>query len=414
MRGQDMRHRIAPAILACGGSLVVPLALGACRNVAASEGPAAEIAVTVEEASVADVEETTDLVARLVSRKSIVVQPRTQAHVRRILVGPGQRVVAGTPLLELDADQQRAELSSANATRAVAAADVTRMEAQLTSLVAQRAAAEARTKLAANELDRARSLRGSGSIAENTLDEAERAERVERSGLASLDAQIEAQRAALAGGKRSVEQASANAVERKVEVGYGTLAAPFDGIVGDVPVKVGELVTPATRLTTLDDPSALEAYVDVPATRASELSDETAVRISDGAGREVVDGRPFFVAPRADEETQTVLAKVAFDNSRGVFRSGQFGRARVVWRRAPYPIVPVSAVRSITAKSFLFVVENEGGASVAHQRSVTLGPPLGDRVPVLSGVKRGERVVVSGAGRLNDGARVNLGAKPGA
>ena len=59
--------------------------------------------------------------------------------------------------------------------------------------------------------------------------------------------------------------------QQQVELHYYKVAAPMDGIVGDIPVRIGDRVAVTTLLTTVDEPGALEVYIYVPADRAQRL-----------------------------------------------------------------------------------------------------------------------------------------------
>ena len=107
-----------------------------------------------------------------------------------------------------------------------------------------------------------------------------------------------------------------------------------------------------------------------------------------------------------DDQTQSVLVKGIVRNSDGRLRSSQFVRARIVWKTAEGLVVPVTAVVRINGQFFAFVAEDGGGKLVARQRAIKVGPITGDAYPVLDGIKPGERIVVSGAQKLADGAPI--------
>ena len=82
-------------------------------------------------------------------------------------------------------------------------------------------------------------------------------------------------------------------------------------------------------------------------------------------------------------------------------------RARVVWRSAPGLTIPLVAVTRINGRFFAFVAEaGEGGATVARQRPVELGPLVGNDYVVTEGLSAGEQLIVSGMQKIGDGAPV--------
>ena len=140
------------------------------------------------------------------------------------------------------------------------------------------------------------------------------------------------------------------------------MVAPVGGTVGDIPVRVGDLVTTQTLLTTLDDNTTLEAYIDVPTERAATLKLGTLVEIVDAASEVVAPSEVSFVSPRADPATQMVLVKASVDNRAGRLRAAQFVRVRIVWRQYEGPTVPVLAVQRRAGQAFVWVVSEKDGA----------------------------------------------------
>jgi hypothetical protein len=108
--------------------------------------------------------------------------------------------------------------------------------------------------------------------------------------------------------------------------------------------------------------------------------------------------------------TQSVLAKAWLEEPHGL-RTEQFVRTQVVWTEAPSLTVPFVAVNRINGQYFAFVAESgEGGQTVARQRAVDLGAVVGNDYVVRSGLKPGEKLIVSGVQKIADGAPVTIGA----
>jgi RND family efflux transporter MFP subunit len=177
----------------------------------------------------------------------------------------------------------------------------------------------------------------------------------------------------------------------------------MDGIVGDIPVHVGDRVSVSTLLTTVDEPGALEAYIYVPVDRSKSLKLGLPVKLL------AVDEKPLaqtsitFISPQVDMETQTVLAKAAVPNTGGKLRIAQQVRAQVTWGSREGPVVPVLSVVRINGQYFVFVASPESNGTFARQRVLKLGEPLVNNYPVVGGLKAGEHVIVSGTQFLQDG-----------
>src|SRR5262249_53275915 len=156
------------------------------------------------------------------------------------------------------------------------------------------------------------------------------------------------------------------------------------GIVGDVPVRVGNVVTPQTVLTTIDQNDTLELQVDVPVERAAALKMGLPIRIlsSDGS-QELARTTANFISPHVDDQTQSILVKGAVSNPGGAMRPAQYVRARIVWKTLEALVVPVTAVLRINGQFFAFVAEEAGGKLVAKQRPISVGPIAGQNYPIL-------------------------------
>jgi RND family efflux transporter MFP subunit len=338
--------------------------LGCGGKSAGNEG-AGGTPVKIQVAQDASVDDSTDYVATLKSRDSAAIMPQVEGQITEILVRAGERVAAGKPLMQIDPAKQQATVKGQQDIRA----------SKLANLAYAR-----------QQYERVNGLVSAGVVSQQELDQAK----------AALDA-----------AQADVQAVEAQVREQQVELHYYSVKAPHAGIVGDIPVRVGDRVTVSTLLTTVDKPGGLEAYVSVPVERGPQLRIGMPVRIVDSTGAIVADSRVTFISPQVDGETQTVLVKARVDNSKGALRPAQFARARVVWGTRTGPVIPVLAVSRISGQSFAFVAEDEKGALVARQRPLRLGEIVGNDYVVLDGIKAGDRVIVSGTQFLRDGAPVS-------
>lgn len=370
-----MRSTMTRSLSSCSIRRLVHLAVAAallsgaaaCRGGEAAPTPPAgpppapvQLA-TIEQVPVA---ETTEYVATLRAIRSTSVKPQVEGHVRRIFVASGDRVAAGTPLVLIDPDRQRAAVESAEAAMAARRADL---------------------DYARQQLARMQDLFAQRVVSRAELDQAETAVKTAEAALEAASAQLRA---------------------GQVQLQYYQVVAPTAGIVGDIPVRVGDRATPDTVLTTVDSNDRLEVYIPVPGERASALKTGLPVQVLGDDGALLAEVAVTFVSPRVDPDTQTVLAKAMVGNPGGRLRSNQFVRARITWATRPGLVVPVLAVLRLNGQPFVFVAEEQQGRLVARQRAVRLGPITGDRYTVVDGLAAGDRVVVSGVQRLGDGAPI--------
>jgi len=309
------------------------------------------------------VDDSSQYLATLKSRASAAIKPEVEGRITRIFVRSGEQVAAETSLMQIDPAKQQATLKSQEDTRA----------ARLAAL-----------EYAKQQYERVTRLSAEGVASQQDLDQATSALNAADAELKALDAQVR---------------------EQQVQLHYYRVAAPTAGVVGDIPVRVGDRVTVDTVLTTLDQPSALEAYVSVPVERAAQLRLGLPLEILDSAGELIARTTITFVSPQVEDDTQTILVKGRVEGVAGL-RPEQFIRARVVWQTHDGPVVPVLAVSRISGQYFAFVAEGKDGSLVARQRPLRLGQIVGGDYVVLEGIKPGERVIVSGVQFLVDGAPV--------
>ncbi len=268
----------------------------------------------------------------------------------------------------------------------------------MSSQEAARAAQEANKKYAQISLERAKKLLDAGVISKAEYDNAQTTYDAADAQLRAMEEQVRTQ---------------------KVELKYYQVSAPMDGIVGDIPVHVGDRVSVATLLTTVDEPGALEAYIYVPVDRSRELKLGLPVRLVDENQKPLAETSVTFISPQVDTETQTVLAKALVANAAVKLRIAQQVRAQVRWSVHTGPVVPILSVVRINGQFFAFVASKESNGTFARQKVLKVGEPLGNDYPVLSGLQGGEHVITSGTQFMQDGmpvmeqapAAANAGAK---
>src|SRR5207244_2677044 len=115
---------------------------------------------------------------------------------------------------------------------------------------------------------------------------------------------------ALQTAEANLKALQAQVEQQQVQLRYFTVAAPTAGIVGDIPVRVGNVVTSQTVLTTIDQNETLEVHIDVPIERAAALKRGLPIAIVSGDGsQELARTTVSFISPHVDDQTQSVLVK---------------------------------------------------------------------------------------------------------
>ena len=338
----------------------ITLAASACgESQPKTAPPPAQVDVTtLAQGTVVDA---TEYLATLRSRTAATIQPQVDGAVTAILVQPGETVEANQPLVRIDPGRQPAAVAAAQATRAAQAAQL---------------------QLDEENLRRVQKLVADGALARQELDNATAAVTAARAQVAASGAQI---------------------TSNQVQLRFYQVVAPARGTVGDIPVRVGDRVTPQTMLTTVTDNSVLEANVSVPVDRARDISQATTrIDLTDDAGHVIGRGTVKFVSAQVNPDTQSVLVKADIDNANDHLRADQVVRARVVWGEHPGLHVPALAVTRVGGQSFVYVDDH----GVAKQRPVQLGDLVDNQYVVLGGVAAGDHVVTSNLQKLRDGAPI--------
>ena len=190
---------------------------------------------------------------------------------------------------------------------------------------------------------------------------------------------------------------------------YYTIRAPFDGVVGDIPVHLGDYaspVNPSPLLTTVDENKDLEAYIYIPTERSGEVRNGLEVDLADDSGNVLEKTKIDFVSSQVDSTLQGVLVKAPVHSTSEILRNAQMVKARVIWNTKPMAVVPVLAVMRQGGQSFVFVAQQRNGHIMAVQTAVTLGDTVGNVYSILSGLNVGDRVIVSGTQFLVNGMPV--------
>lgn len=288
--------------------------------------------------------------------RQTVLAAQVPGAVVALNVKAGDRVKAGQVLVRLDA-------------RAA--------EQQAGAAAAQVQAARAAQEEATRELERQKQLHEKQYISRAALD---RAEAQYKSAHAQAAAQLAAAGAA------------------RTESGFYTVKAPYDGIVSEVAVVLGDLAMPGRPLLTLYDPAALRVTAAVPQS-AAPRPDSAPLAELPGAGAGGVPARivpvRWQLLPAVDPATHTVQLRL--DLPAGTLAApGLFARAWLpaAGAKATGPqrlSVPAQAVVRRAELTGVYVIGADGKPLL---RQVRLGPQSGDRVEVLAGLAEGERVAL--------------------
>jgi len=279
---------------------------------------------------------------------SIELRPEVDGRLVEIMVREGSLVNTGAPLFKVD-------------------------DAELKSQVTR---AEAERDLARQALDRTRGLLAEKAAAAADL---ERAEAQMRSTQAALEL-------------------------LQVRLDRTTVRAPFGGVAGARMVSVGDYVTTATKLISLQTVNPQRASFQVPERYSERLREGQKVRFQVAAlpGRDF-QGTVDFVDPQVQLPGRTITVKAVVPNGNRTLQAGMFIEARLATEtRLNAVVVPEDAVTQIQGGAYLWVIVD----NKASRRRVELGVRTTGYVEILDGIRLGDQVVVGGIDRLVENAPV--------
>ncbi|WP_348264328.1 efflux RND transporter periplasmic adaptor subunit [Telmatobacter sp. DSM 110680] len=365
-----MRRILIFGIALLSGLVVVGCQQGTQKAPQAAAGMQAMPVKTVA-VSLQPVAQSSEYMATIKSRRSATILPQVNGILTKILVHSGEHVKAGQALMEIDPRQQQATVAAQGAT-----------ERQKKALLDYNTI----------ELDRQKKLFAAGVTSRDAMDQAQQA-------FDNAKADYEASR-----GTRDMQEQ---------QLGYFTLRAPFDGVVGDIPVHVGDYVSPsmgttASALTTVDQAGDLEAYIYIPTERSSEARVGLAVELSDTSGKLLEKTKIDFLSPQVDPTLQGILAKAPLHPTPEIMRNAQLIKARIIWSTKPMVVVPVLAVTRQGGQPFVYVLQKQpNGQFTAAETPVTLGDTVENSYSITSGLKAGDQVVISSTQFLVNGMPVS-------
>lgn len=220
------------------------------------------------------------------------------------------------------------------------------------------------------------------------------------------------------------DQAAANLAMAKIQLGYTTVRAPFDGLIGTHLVDVGNVVgtnaAAPTKLATIDELVPIYVNFSVSsrdALRLRKIAQKLGVSVVADKGKIPVfagiddeEGFPSkgtldFANNSVDTSTGTVQLRAIFENKEKILFPGLFARVRIpLGGPAPALVVPNVALANDQIGEYLLVVNAQ---NIVERRNVTTGAQAGAMRAITGGLNENDRVIISGQSAVRPGAAVN-------
>jgi membrane fusion protein, multidrug efflux system len=181
--------------------------------------------------------------------------------------------------------------------------------------------------------------------------------------------------------------------------------APFDGIVDQRLVSVGDYVTRGTKVASVMRTTSMRVELSVPGQYISSIAAGRSVSLEvDAYPGRIFTGRIRYVSPAVQADSRALVIEAVVPNETGELKPGFFATARIEQAsQTPAVLVPASAVRTDAGTARVFVVSETRSA---EERIVTTGQVVGDSIEITSGVKAGDAVATSNVAQLADGVRI--------
>lgn len=303
-------------------------------------------------------ERTLTATATVTAVQGVNVSAETGGRVSRIDFQSGETVKAGDILIQLDTASEDAQLASANASAALAKANLARVK-----------------KLSKQNM-----------ASQDELDSAE----------------------------AKVKETVAQTQNISALIAKKTIRAPFSGRLGLRQVNLGQILSEGDTIVSLHTLDPIYVDFSIPQQALLHLTPGLDIRITvDTAPGDTFTGKLLAIDPDVDPVTRSVRARAEIANPDEILRAGMFASVSVILpdRQTVLPVV-ATAIAYATFGDSVFVVEEQQNEQsgeperILRQQFVQLGQRRGDFVDVIDGLKAGETVVTSGVFKLRSGMKV--------
>ena len=404
-----LRLLLAFILIIGGGTAIVWRILTPAHQAPLTNINTPGVRVKVSTVQLGTVEDSSDFVASLKSQRSVEIPSKIPGQVTQIFLKPGDSVTAGTAIIQVDSRQ--ATIDETNAAKQAAVAQRENARAKLQSLEAIRQSQATDLQLNQQDYERYANLAAQGAVSRRARDKYANAVATAKAHLSATDAQIQGEQSTISQAEKALEQAEENIHNQQTQPRSYRITAPFSGIVGDIPVKVGDLVSNSTPLVTVSQKQPLEVNISVPPEESTQLRQGMPVEILNPQGKILSTSEISLIAPDSNNEQESILVKALFNNSEGQLQPGQLVRARVIWNQRSGVLVPTKAVSRSGGETFVYVIKKEEspqGTSklIARKKRVKLGNIRDENYQVLAGLQPEEQIITSGLLNLKDGVPI--------
>ena len=379
------------------------------KEEAVVEKPATLQGVKIETVRLSPVEEEYEAVGTVRSKTTSVLSSKTVGNIVAVHVREGDRVRTGQLLVEIDDRDTRAQLRKAQAGLREVQDALEEIEQNIRAAESAKEAAEAGRSLALVTFNRYKSLLDQKSASQQEFDEVEAKLRIAGAEVDRAERMLQALIARKGQVLAKMDQAKADITSAQVYVGYSRITSPMNGVVTAKQAEIGFLAAPGVSLLTVEDNShyRLEASVEDSMLKGIRLQMPVLVSI-DAIGPQKFSCKVTEIVPASDPGSRSFMVKIDLLDGKGrpigqsALRSGLFGKAHFTVGQKQILKIPQRAILQRGQLVSVFIVDS---SNILRLRLIKTGKLYGDQLEVLSGLNDGDRIVVEGIERANEGDR---------
>ena len=359
--------------------------------------------VTLKSQSIAN---TLELSGSIRPVEQATLSTRVMGRITALSLEAGDRFRKGDVLASIDVMDLNAQTGQAQLGVAQAQAEVFRSQASLNQLESQKLEAQSALRLAQVTQSRMSRLQAEGAVSQSVLDDANTALEQARARVAQSEAGIRQSQAAIEQTQAAVSRAELSVVSSDISASYGTIFAPFDGVVVQKMAYEGEMAAPGTPLLKVENPNKLELEISVPEENLRLVRVGQPVKVQIDAVNQTINGTIQQIVPAANAQSRSFMVKIPLNNSSKLI-SGMFGRiALPIGATKETLFVPNTALIQRGQLQGVYVVESMDDKAIAVLRWVKTGKTQNEQIEIVSGLKSGDRIITSNIGQLSDGQPV--------
>ncbi len=340
--------------------------------------------------------------------ETVTLTSRVMGLIQQLPVQEGDRVKAGETLVVIDVADIQAQNGQAIAGVTMAQSNYLNAQGRLQESRAQLVETEAQLAEAQLEQRRMRVLQSEGAVSQQLLDQANTRVQTTQARLQQIQAGIRQSEAMIDQAQAQVSQAQAQVSQVSANLNYGTITAPFDGVVTHKHTEVGAMAGAGQTLLTLESSDRLRFTTQVPESLITQIRQGQKVSVRLDALNRDVSGTVSQIIPSADPATRNFTVKVLLKQTSAMI-PGMFGRLQLNHQTA----TPNASDRTALIIPQAAIVQQFGITGVykvidghASFQPITTGKPRSPDIEVFSGLTKGDRVILEPASHLKDNTPV--------